>query len=192
MTFLSDSIRKSNINLQNISNSLSGAQKSVSSVNDSVDKVSKTITTNSKIKKDLFSRASILQSRRIEASRRQEIEDQIESSKVSTIPSKGLSFASKSEQGPFGRLLGFLSFLTAGWIVENLPTWIFMGQEFVSRAYKFGNSLTNMLKNVQNISSVFGDTLKNTLTSVIRLDFDLEDGDNDGDLGVLLPNCAGF
>ena len=29
-----------------------------------------------------------------------------------------------------------------------------------------------MLKNVQNISSVFGDTLKNTLTSVIRLDFD--------------------
>ena len=133
MNILSDSIKKSNINLQNISNSLSGTQRSLSSVNDSVDKVSKTITTNTKIKKDLFSRSDILKSRRAEASKRQEIEDQIESSNVSTSPSKGLSFASKSEQGPFGRLLGFLSFLTAGWIVENLPTWIFMGQEFISK-----------------------------------------------------------
>lgn len=172
MATLADSIRRSNINLGNISSSLNSTSKSLSKTNSSIDRFSKNLSANTKTKRELFGRSTILRSRREEASRRQELEDELESSKVSSSPSRGFSFASKSEQGPLGRLVGFLSFLTAGWIVENLPTWIFVGQEFLSRIYKFGSTIPNMMSRILNISTIFGETIQNSLDSILRLDFD--------------------
>lgn len=172
MSLLSDSLKKSSINLDNISKSLSSTQRSTSSANNSVSNISTTIANNTKIKRQLFTTSSIIQARREEATKRKELEDQRESSQISTSPSAGLSFTSRSEKGPFGRLLGFLGFITAGWIVENLPTWIFMGKEFISRVYKFGNSMSNMVGNIYSITNSFGSLLQNSLYSILTLDFD--------------------
>lgn len=172
MAILSDSLRLSNLNLTGISNSLSSSQKTISTANSTVERLSRNIQSNTRIKKELIDRSSIIRSRRDEASRRQELEDQLESSKVSTDTRKGLSFASKSELNPFGRLLGFLGFITAGWIMDNLPTWIFMGTEFIDRARRLGSYLPNMLSNLISISQSFTSVLSNSLTSILRLDFD--------------------
>lgn len=170
MSAITESLRKSSINIQNISNSLSATKKNLSTVNDSVDNISRIIATNTRIKRELFTRSDILISRREEASKRQELEDQIESSNVSTTPSRGLSFAAKSTKGPLGRLLGFLGFITAGWIVENLPTWIFMGKEFITRIQIFGRSMYNMIDNMKDVINAFGSILKNSFNAILTLD----------------------
>ena len=172
MATVAEVLRKSNINIQNISQTLSETKKSTSAVNNSVENISRIVATNTRVKRELFERSNILNSRREEASKRQELEDQIESTKVSTSPQAGLAFASRSEKGPLARLLGFLGFTFAGWILENLPTWIFMGQEFISRINSFGRSMYNMVYNMQNIIKYFGDTLKYSFDAIIRLDFD--------------------
>jgi len=172
MAALLESLRKSSINIQSISQTLSETKKNTSAVNNSVDNISRIVATNTRVKRELFTRSDILNSRREEASKRQELEDQIESTRVSSSPQLGLSFSSRSEKGPLGRLLGFLGFITAGWIVENLPTWIFMGKEFISRIQTFGRSMYGMVINMQNIIKFFGDTLKYSFDAIIRLDFD--------------------
>lgn len=172
MATILESLRKSSINIQSISQTLSETKKSTSSVNQSVENISRIVATNTRVKRELFERSNILSSRREEASKRQEIEDRLESTRVSTSPKLGLSFASRSEKGPLGRLLGFLGFTFAGWIVENLPTWIFMGQEFISRINSFGRSMYSMVNSMQNIIKYFGDTLGYSLNSILRLDFD--------------------
>ena len=172
MATVAEVLRKSTINIQNITQTLSETKTSTSTVNQSVENISRIVATNTRIKRELFTRSDILNSRREEASKRQELEDQIESTKVSTSPQAGLTFASRSEKGPLGRLLGFLGFTFAGWIVENLPTWIFMGQEFISRINSFGRSMYNMVYNMQNIIKYFGDTLKYSFDAILRLDFD--------------------
>ena len=151
MATVAEVLRKSTINIQNITQTLSETKTSTSTVNQSVENISRIVATNTRIKRELFTRSDILNSRREEASKRQELEDQIESTKVSTSPQAGLTFASRSEKGPLGRLLGFLGFTFAGWIVENLPTWIFMGQGFISRINSFARSMYNMVYNMQNI-----------------------------------------
>ena len=172
MATVLESLRKSSINIENISKSLTETKKSTSAVNDSVENISRIIGTNTRVKRELFTRSNVLSSRREEASKRQELEDQIESTKVSTSPQAGLSFVSRSEKGPLDRLLGFLGFMTAGWILENLPTWIFMGQEFISRINSFGRSMYNMVNNMQFIIKSFGQTLGYSLDAILRLDFE--------------------
>lgn len=172
MATIADSLKTSSVNITNISRSLFETKKSVSSVNDSVNNISKIIGTNTRIKRELFANSAIINSRRREASKRQELEDQLESSKVSTTPSRGLAFAGRSDKGPLGRLLGFLGFITAGWIVENLPTWIFMGQEFITRIQIFGRSMYNMVNNMKLIIESFGSVLKNSFNAILTLDFD--------------------
>jgi len=171
MASITDSLKRSSINVDNISRSLLQTKRSVSSVNDSVNNISKVIATNTRIKRELFANTQLIDSRRREAAKRRELEDQLESSKVSTSPSRGLAFAGRSDKGPLGRLLGFLGFITAGWIVENLPTWIFMGKEFITRIEIFGKAMYNMVGNMQNIIDSFGSVLKNSFNAIITLDF---------------------
>lgn len=171
MTLTSESFKRSTISINNISKSLGSTRKSLSSVNDSVDNISKIIANNTKNKRILTEKSALLISRREEASRRREIEDESESRKVSTDTRSGLSFANKGEGGPLSRLIGFLGFTTAGWIVENLPTWTFMGKEFISRVQTFGASMYNMIDNITTSVNLFGETLKSSLSALIQLDF---------------------
>jgi murein DD-endopeptidase MepM/ murein hydrolase activator NlpD len=172
MSVVLESLKKSTINIGNISKSLNETKKTTSAVNDSVENISRIVGTNTRVKRELFARSQVLNYRREEASKRQEFEDQIESSRVSSSPQRGLAFSSRSDKGPLGRILGFLGFVTAGWIVENLPTWIFMGKEFVSRIQIFGRSMYKMVASMQSILDSFGESLRYSFDAVIRLDFD--------------------
>lgn len=172
MATVADSLRRSSINIQNISKSLATTKGSVASVNESVGNISRIIATNTRIKRDLFTRSQTLIARREEASQRREREDAVEAAQVSTSPARGFAFSAKSDKGPLGRLLGFLGFVTAGWIVENLPIWIFMGKEFVSRIQTFGRAMYDMVGSMQLIIKSFGDVLKKSFNAILRLDFD--------------------
>jgi hypothetical protein len=73
MAIFSDSLRLSNLNLTGISNSLSSSQKTISTANSTVERLTRTVQSNTKIKRELIDRSSIIRSRRDEASRRREL-----------------------------------------------------------------------------------------------------------------------
>lgn len=190
MATIAESLKKSSYKISNISKTLESTKKGIASTTNSVENISKIITNNTKIKSELFERTLILDARRREASNRKELEDQIESSKVSTSRSNGFAFTAKSETSPLGRLLAFLGYTTAGWIMENLPTWIFIGKEFLARAEKFGKLMGSLINNIRSIFSSFGQLLSQSLSSVLRLDFEEFSEGNIGKLFDDLKNSV--
>jgi hypothetical protein len=165
----------SSINL--ISKSISATRSSVSITSDSVSKIQKIIATKTTIRNELFFKNQTLASRRREASKRRELEDQIEASKVTTNIQSGLRTTSASSQGPLGRILSFLGYMGAGWIVENLPTWIAMGQEFIARMKKAGEIIYSIPNTMWRILQGFGNVLGITGKNILSLDFtDSSDG----------------
>lgn len=165
----------SSINL--ISKSISSTRSTLSNTNVTVGRIQKIIETKTKVRSDLFFKNKIIERRRREASKRREYEDQIEASKVSTNFQSGLRVASSSSQGPLSRILSFLGYLGAGWILENLPTWIAMGKEFIARMRKAGELIYSIPQTMYQILQSFGTTLGFIGRDIRNLDFTDSSGD---------------
>ena len=171
MASISSSFRLSLLASEDANRSINTTKNQILKSNISIDKISRVISSNTKEKERLAFKSSILDARRREASRRKEIEDRIEASKVTTNPTSGFRMIGSSSAGPFQRLLGFLGFLTAGWLVENLPTIIFIGKEFISRVFKVGSLISDFIGDTLNIISNFGTLLTSIVTNIATFDF---------------------
>jgi hypothetical protein len=159
----------SSINL--ITKSISSTRSSLSSTNVSVGRIQKIIETKTKVRSDLFFKNQVIERRRREASKRREYEDQIEASKVTTSFQSGLRVASSSSQGPLSRILSFLGYMGAGWILENLPTWIAMGKEFIARMKRAGELIYSIPQTMWRTLQSFGEVLKSIGSNIRNLDF---------------------
>jgi|DEB0MinimDraft_6_1074348.scaffolds.fasta_scaffold00988_4 hypothetical protein len=169
---ISDSLRSSFRFTQSANKSISSAKTEILKSNISVNKINQVISSNIKLKETIAYKSNILDLRRRENEKRKIIEDRIEASKVSTNTFKAsASMISNSSAGPFQRLLGFLGFITAGWLVENLPTIIFIGKEFISRVYKMGSIISNFLGGMITIVQRFGTLLHSVGSNILNLDF---------------------
>jgi len=169
---ISDSLRSSFRFTQSANKSISSAKIEILKSNISVNKINQVISSNIKLKETIAYKSNILDLRRRENEKRKIIEDRIEASKVSTNTFKAsASMISNSSAGPFQRLLGFLGFITAGWLVENLPTIIFIGKEFISRVYKMGSIISNFLGGMIAIVQRFGTLLQSVGSNILSLDF---------------------
>lgn len=157
--------------INSITKSISSTRSSLSSTNSSIGRIQKIVETKTKVRNDLFFRNQIIEKRRREASKRKEYEDQIEASRVTTNFQSGLRVASSSSQGPLSRILSFLGYMGAGWIIENLPTWIAMGQEFIARMKKAGELIYSIPQTMWRILQGFGNVLKAVGTNIRNLDF---------------------
>ena len=171
MATISDSLRLSIINTQNVSKSIASSQREITKTNISINNISKSISKTTKMRSDLDRISFTWDAKRREASRRREIEDEIEASKVSTNVSKAFTMGQSGSGGVLQRLLGFLGYMTAGWIIENLPTWIFIGKEFISRLYKAGKIIQNLRDNTWTVIVDFGELLKNVAKDFLQFDF---------------------
>jgi len=176
MASISSSFRLSLLASEDANRSINTTKNQILKSNISINKISRVISSNTKEKERLAFKSSILDARRREASRRKEIEDRIEASKVTTNPTSGFRMISSSSAGPFQRLLGFLGFLTAGWLVENLPTIIFIGKEFISRVFKVGSLISDFIGDTLNIISNFGTLLTSVVTNIATFDFTDQSG----------------
>ena len=171
-----DSLKKSFLVSSTLTKEVNASKREVSNVKTSIDNISRIVESRTKVKSQLISRSMVLQNRRRESDRRREIEDSVQASRISTSPSKGLVVAQSSGQGPLGRILTFLGFLGAGWILENLPTWIAIGKEFVKRLRLAGQILFNFVNNVGAVIGSFGNLLSSAGKNIISLDlFDTSD-----------------
>jgi muramidase (phage lysozyme) len=124
-----------------------------------------------RVKKEIFQNKTILQNRRVENERRVQAEEELEAPDIATKRGGPAQLISGSAKGFFERILGFLGYLSAGWIINNLPTWISMGKEFIARTQQMGKILGNFIKNTTDILKNFTGLLGASLTNIIKFDF---------------------
>ena len=129
------------------------------------------ILNKTKVSRETFRNKTILQDRRIENDRRALQEDVLEAPDTVRRPGGAAQLIAGSAKGFFERLMGFLGYLTAGWLLSNLPTWIGMGKEFIARTVKMGNLIGGFLFNTTTIFNNLTSLLGATLTNIIAFDF---------------------
>jgi len=69
------------------------------------------------------------------------------------------------------RLMLFLKYVTAGWLLRNLPTWIAAGKEFVIRINRVGNIMKQYGNVTQSIFTDIYDLFKAGLDDISNFDF---------------------
>jgi muramidase (phage lysozyme) len=136
-----------------------------------IKKLQGILLNRTKVKREIFQRQTILQSRREENERRKQREDELEAPNLVIKPRGAAGLIAGSAKGFFERLVGFLSYLTAGWIINNLPTWISMGKEFIARTQQMGKILGGFITNSTDIFKDFTRLLGATLSNLMTFDF---------------------
>ena len=136
-----------------------------------IKKLQTILLNRTKVRREIFQQQTILQNRRIENERRKQREDELEAPNLVTKPRGAAGLIAGSAKGFFERLVGFLSYLTAGWIINNLPTWISMGKEFIARTQQMGKILGNFVGNVTTVFTKFTTLLGASLQNLMTFDF---------------------
>jgi murein DD-endopeptidase MepM/ murein hydrolase activator NlpD len=136
-----------------------------------IRKLQTILLNRTKVRREIFQQQTILQNRRIENERRKQREDELEAPNLVTKPRGAAGLIAGSAKGFFERLVGFLSYLTAGWIINNLPTWISMGKEFIARTQQMGKILGNFVGNVTTVFTKFTTLLGASLQNLMTFDF---------------------
>lgn len=162
----------SGINVDTIRSSLSSSQRGISGATQTAKKVETVILNQSKIKSSIFSRSSTLRARRLENSKRQQIEEELELGSIAQNNPAAIAFRSiqSSTKGFLGRILDAIGYVTAGWLLENLPTWIAMGTEFIARIKKTGEIINNIFGNMYKAISSFGNILTGIGQNLLQFD----------------------
>jgi hypothetical protein len=191
---VSSQILQSSINIKAISQNVASSQRGVSAAAASTKKISEILITTSKVKSSIFDSNRILKSRRLEISRRKDIEDSLEMSTIDASTSIGRSqIIQRSGKGFLGRIMDAISFLAIGWLAGNMPTWISIGTQFIDRIKKTGQIISGFVNNTVNLIQGFGNLLQSYAENI--LSFDLFDSSKRvqsafDDLGITLTSMG--
>ena len=149
-----------------ISSPISLLRSTASQTTKTTKSIQNTLTVGVSKKKNLLSTVKIFKNRRRDFDRR-EVQKNVITSPAFLTKSGGARSLSLSDGGLniTDRLFGFVKYLTAGWILGNLPTWISLGGQFVGRLGTVGSILKNYgdetLKVMKSITGIFDSALKN-------------------------------
>ncbi len=127
------------LNLTRISSSVYNSKKQISLTNQTILTRTKSIQENITVQKRLISENQTYIKRREEQDERNKQEAALEAPDiVKNQPARISELTAPSNQGIFGRLLGFAGYLAAGWILTRLPQLIKIGEEFLVRLKLLG------------------------------------------------------
>ena len=151
--------------------------KSTSATQDSIDSISRIIKSGTKEKSALAKRSRLFKNRREEAKRRGANEARIEASSIkpgNLIP--GQKVMANAGGSFLDRILGFIGWTSLGWLIQNLPTWIERGEQFIERINVVHDILKDMPNRIFNVFGDFGNVLKGLIENASKFDFLDESG----------------
>jgi len=162
---------QSPLGLRSISQGLVETRKNVSASVTSANRIAELIENRTKVKSDIFRKSTILRSRRKESSKRREMEDELEAGKIDASTPEGRSlFASRLTGGFLSRILNTIGALGIGWLLNNLPSWIAMGTEFIARIRRTGELISGFVGNIVNLIRGFGSAITALSSNLARFD----------------------
>ena len=147
--------------------SLRGLRSSAAQTGKTTKLIQSSLTSSVKQKKNLYSSIKTIKKRRSERDRRNLLQTQLVAPTLVRARGGPKLLATSTQQGlSIGdRLIGFLKYATAGWILSNIPTWTALGNQLVKRLKGAGDILSNYgdetLKVLTGIKDVFGAAFTN-------------------------------
>ena len=154
------------ISLGRVSKSTSNLRSTVSQTGKTTNAIKNTLVGGISKKRNLWNSTKIFKTKRDEFERRQSQKDLLFAPSILRRRG-GARLLSQQDRSTSitDRLLGFVKYLTAGWLIGNLPSFIFLGEQFVSRLGTAGAIMSNYgdetLKVMKSIGSIFKSALKN-------------------------------
>jgi len=168
---LQSTLIKSSIGVDKIKKSVMTFRKSINSTQKSAVNINTALVNSNRQKQQAIKLTVSNFQKRREAVRRREREDIIEASGISgAIRRQGKVIAS-STKGFLGRILDFIGTLMVGWLINNLPVIISLGEQLISRMGKLFIVLRSFVGNVTTILSGFGSLLGGTIQNFMKFDF---------------------
>ena len=175
----------SSLALNRISTSSSSLKSSLTDTKRTTSGISRSLSTSTQTKKRLSSDILSYKKRRFEFGQRISFKNKLITPTLITRQGGARSLTlSDTSTSISDRLLGFIGYLSAGWILSNMPTWIRLGEQFTSRLVTAGFILSNYtdesISAMNGAAKVFGAALQN----ISRFDFT----DSSGILGDSLSD----
>jgi murein DD-endopeptidase MepM/ murein hydrolase activator NlpD len=123
-------------------------------------------------RKNIGSSIRLFKERRIQIGKRKALQDQVSAPTVITKVGGARSLAQSSSGTSLkDRLFGFIGYLSAGWILGNLPTWIALGEQFTGRIIKATSILSEYGDETMKVISSLGEILQSAFINLANLDF---------------------
>ena len=174
-----NSLFKSSISIRSISKSVQKFSDGLLSSTKNADEIIKTTREKNLFKIKLTRKDSEFFRKRQENIRRKDREDELEASSVQGVPKTQGTILARSTRGFLGRMLDFLGVLLIGWAIQNLPKIISGVQGLIKRISSVTGILGLFIEGVQNIIMGIGSLIQNTLSGLLRFDFDKDKNDID-------------
>lgn len=160
------------ISVKTISDSVSKTKSVAAETGKTIIKISKFLNKNISDKRNISSDIKSLKNKRIQREKRNILIDRM-SAPILAVKPRGARVLSSLDSGTsiINRLLGFVGYLTAGWALSNLPTWIGLGEQFVARISTAGSILSNYGDELMKVMTDIGDVFMAAMQNISRFDF---------------------
>jgi murein DD-endopeptidase MepM/ murein hydrolase activator NlpD len=189
---LQGTLIKSTIGVDKIKKSVMTFNKSINSTQKTAIKINTSLSSSNRQKQQSIRLSVSNFQKRREAVRRREREDIIEASGISGAIRRQGKVISSSTKGFLGRILDFIGTLMVGWLLNNLPTIIRLGEQLITRMGKLYVVLRSFVGNVTSILSGFGSLLTGTSRNLIAFDFSTQKQLIDSSLSTIQNGMIGI
>ena len=169
-----------------ISSPISLLKSTSSQTSKTTKSIQNTLTGGLSRKRNLISSIGLFKNRRREFDKR-EIQKNIISNPTILTKTGSARSLSLSDQGLnlTDRLFGFVKYLTAGWILGNLPTWISLGEQFAGRLGTAGSILKNYGDETLNVMKSIAGFFDSAFKNLSAFDFSDSSGLMENSIGEL-------
>ena len=165
-----NSLLKSSISIDSIRKSIGKFKDGIVKSNSTASDIVKTTNKNNIFSRKLISKDNEFFSRRREAVRRRQREDELEASSVSGVTKRQGNIVSRSTKGFLGRILDFLGIVLIGWFLTTLPKIIEKIKGFINLIRKVVGVLTGFVEGIGNFLTSFGTGILNAIDSLPFVD----------------------
>ena len=145
----------------------------VAEIDQNIQRIQKLVVRRTRLKATAFQRKTLLERRRLENVKRRGQETALEAPDL--VRSSGgvnvLSSVASTGKSFFGRILQALAYLGAGWLLNNLPTIIGYGQEFIARLKRGREILSDMWSSIKGTFKALGKVFTTALDNLKNFDF---------------------
>lgn len=191
-TKLQGTLLKSSIGVDKIKKSVMSFNKSINSTQKTAMNINTSLANSNRQKQQAIRLSVSNFQKRREAVRRREREDIIEASGVGGAIKRQGKVISSSTKGFLGRILDFIGTLMVGWLLNNLPAIISLGEQLIDRMRRLYIVLRSFVGNLTTILSGFGSLLTGTFRNLISFDFSTQKQLLDNSLSTIQSGMLGL
>lgn len=151
------------LSLGKAAKSLTATRKKTSLASKTIKNVSNILTNRAITRKNLSSNILNYKNRRAQYEKRQQLQDAVYAPlKVTQFRGPTTLALSSVGKNFTDRILGFVGFVSAGWLLSNMPTWIAGGEQLIKRIRSinyiisdFSDSVGEMMRDIGGIANAF-------------------------------------